>query len=145
MTFSRSAELTWEGDIVHGSGEVRAQGGAFDAPVRFPSLRGEPDGTTSPEELLAASHASCFGIGLRSVIERRGAAASRIAVGATVTAEKGPHGIRILRSHLSGFVEGLHSATEEDLSIIVAAAAAGCTISNAIRDSVEITHEIRLR
>lgn len=99
-TFSRSAELVWEGDLAHGSGEVKAPGGAFDAPVRFPSLRGEPAETTSPEELLAASHASCFGIGLRSVIGRHGASAARLAVRATITAEKGPRGIRVLRSHL---------------------------------------------
>lgn len=143
-TFSRSAELAWEGDVVRGSGEVTASGGAFDAPARFPSLRGEPEGTTSPEELFAASHASCFGIGLRSVIGMSGASATRLTVRATITAEKGPCGIQILRSHLSGIVEGLRGATEGDLPGIVATAAARCTISTAIRGSVEVTHDVRL-
>lgn len=142
VSFSRSAELHWEGDVVRGSGRVSATTAAFEIPVRFPGLRGEPAGVTSPEELLAASHAACYGIGLRSVIARSGGSADRVIVTATITAEKGPEGIRVRRSHLSGIVEGLSGVDARQLKAVGALAAEECTISNAIRESVEITHQI---
>jgi osmotically inducible protein OsmC len=142
VTFTRSAELTWVGEVVRGSGSVRAGSGAFTVSATFPTLRGEPQGTTTPEELLAASHAVCFGIGLRSVIARRGGSASRIVVTATLTAEKGPEGIRLRRSHLSGVVEGLQGVDAEALSEIGGEAERECTISTAIRGSVQISHDI---
>lgn len=141
-TFSRAAEVRWTGDVMHGSGEVVATSGAFVVPIRFPSTLGEPPGKTTPEELLAASHATCFGIGLRSVIGRRGGGASSVIVSATVTAEKGPAGIRILSSHLEGTIEGLENIDEADLPDIGREVAEGCTISAAIRSSVEISHKI---
>jgi osmotically inducible protein OsmC len=104
VTFQRSAELAWRGDVVRGSGEVSAGTGSFTVAARFPTLRGEPPGTTTPEELLAASHAACYGIGLRSVIARHGGSAATVRVTATLTAEKGADGIRIRRSHLSAVV-----------------------------------------
>ena len=58
------------------AGTIGAGSGAFTVAARFPSLRGEAPGTTTPEELLAASHAVCYGIGLRSVIGRRGGSAA---------------------------------------------------------------------
>lgn len=90
-TFSRSAEVRWTGDVMRGSGEAVAASGAFTVPVRFPSTLGEPPGKTTPEELLAASHATCFGIGLRSVIGRRGGSASRVVVSATGHGREGLH------------------------------------------------------
>src|SRR5688572_8532908 len=116
ITFTRSAELRWEGDVLHGSCTVGARSGAFTVAARFPSLRGQPPGTTTPEELLAASHAACYGIGLRSVIGRSGGSASRVVVTATVTAEKGPNGIRVRRSHLSAVVDDLIGVEESALA-----------------------------
>ena len=142
VTFSRSAELTWSGDVVTGSGNVKAITGAFDVAATFPTLRGERERTTTPEELLAASHAVCFGIGLRSVIARRGGSASGIVTTATITAEKGPDGIRIRRSHLRGIVVGLEGLEAERLTEIGGIVEQQCTISTAIRDSVAISYEI---
>lgn len=142
-TFSRSAEVRWDGDVMHGSGDVTAASGAFAIPIRFPSTLGEPPGKTTPEELLAASHATCFGIGLRSVIGRRGGSATKVIVSATVTAEKGPAGIRILSSHLEGTIEDLVKIDELELPDIGREVADGCTISAAIRGSVEITHKVQ--
>src|SRR5688500_9605298 len=107
VEFERSAEITWSGDIVRGTGLVTAETGSFEVPVTFPSIRGEPQGVTTPEELLAASHATCYGIGLRSVIGRHGGIASRIVVRATIFARKGDGGIRVVRSHLSGIAYDL--------------------------------------
>lgn len=105
----------------------------------------EPAGTTTPEEMLAASHAICYGLGLRSVIGRRGGTARRIVVTATVTAEKGAHGIRIESSHLEGVVEGLHGLDSADLEDIARETEEACTISNAIRAAVAITHTVTLQ
>jgi len=88
--FSRSAVLQWDGEMPQGTGQVVAGSGAFTAGAIFPSVAGDPAGKTTPEELLAASHATCYGIGLRSLIARRGGRMRRIRVTATVTAEKGP-------------------------------------------------------
>jgi osmotically inducible protein OsmC len=141
--FSRRAEIQWDGDVMHGSGQVAAASGAFAVPVTFPSTLGEGPGKTTPEELLAASHATCYGIGLRGVIGRRGGSARRVIVSATVTAEKGPGGIRIQSSHLEGVVEGLETLDEADLPGIAEEVAAGCTISIAIRGAVHVTYEVR--
>ena len=142
VTFTRLAELRWEGDVLHGSGTIGAGSGAFAVAARFPSLRGEPPGTTTPEELLAASHAVCYGIGLRSVIGRSGGSASRVVVTATVTAEKGPAGIRVRRSHLSAVVIGLEGIHESALAEIGRTVEQECTISTAIRGAVEISYDI---
>ena len=142
VTFSRSAELTWDGDVVRGAGTIRATSGSFTVAATFPTLRGEAAGSTTPEELLAASHAVCYGIGLRSVIGRHGGSAARIVVMATITAEKGPEGIRIRQSHLSGVVEGLERIDPASLGDIGAEAKRECTISTALRGSVEISHDI---
>ena len=86
--FSRRAVLQWDGDIPDGSGLVTPGSGAFSAGVIFPSIAGDPPGMTTPEELLVASHATCYGIGLRALIARRGGRARRVSVTATVTAER---------------------------------------------------------
>jgi len=141
-TFQRSAQLAWRGDVVHGSGEVGAGSGAFTVAARFPTLRGEPPGTTTPEELLAASHAVCYGIGLRSVLARHGGSAATVRVTATITAEKGAGAVRIRGSHLTALVEGLEGVESTALAAIAEEAKRECTISTAIGGTVEITHEV---
>ena len=142
VVFERSAELDWQGDIVRGSGSVRAQTASFAVDVTFPSLRGEPAGMTTPEELLAAAHATCYGIGLRSVIARAGASVSRIGVTATITAEKGPQGIRVTRSHLSAVLYDLINLDASALAECANAAKEECTISNALRGNLDISCEV---
>jgi osmotically inducible protein OsmC len=111
-------------------------------PVTFPRLSGEPDGATTPEELLAASHATCFGIGLRSIVAQRGGRADRIRVTATVTAEKGSGLVRIRSSHLRAEIEGLSGIDVKDLNEIGSTAEEACTISAAIRGNVLVTVEV---
>lgn len=142
--FSRRAVLQWEGEVPGGSGEVAAGSGAFTVGAMFPSIAGDPAGKTTPEELLAASHATCYGIGLRSLIARRGGRARRVSVTATVTAEKGPQGIRLQSSHLTGSVEGLEGIDESQLQELARETEERCTISIAIRDAVSVSSEIRI-
>lgn len=141
-TFERSAHLDWQGDVLRGAGSVRAATAAFTVGATFPSLRGEAAGLTTPEELLAAAHAVCFGIGLRSVLARHEASASRIALTAPITAEKGPEGIRILSSHIRGVVHELEGLDPTRLTDVGKGVEQGCTISNTIRGSVAITFEL---
>src|ERR671919_3194395 len=132
-TLSRRAVLEWHGDVMDGAGDVTAGTRAFAVPVTFPTTGGEAPGKTTPEELLAASHATCYGIGLRSLIGRRGGRARRVTVTATVTAEKGPHGIRLQSSRLTGIVEGLEGIDQSQLHQLARETEERCTISIAIR------------
>jgi lipoyl-dependent peroxiredoxin len=141
-TFSRQAVLEWDGDTTDGEGRVNAGSGAFVVPATFPRTGGEPPGKTTPEEMLAASHAICFGIGLRSLIGRRGGRARHVSVTATLTAEKGPDGIRIQASHLSGVVDGLEGIAQNTLQEIARETEERCTISVALRGNVAITSEV---
>jgi len=141
-TFSRRAELRWDGELMTGGGQVAAGSGAFTVPVRFPSVSGDPPGKTTPEELLAASHATCYGIGLRSLIGQRGGQAQRVTVEATIKAEKGADGIRIHSSHLTAVIEGLKGLDAAKLEDVAREVAEECTISIALRGAVRITHEI---
>jgi lipoyl-dependent peroxiredoxin len=143
-TFSRRAVLQWDGDIPGGSGLVVAGSDAFSVGANFPSISGDPPGKTTPEELLAASHATCYGIGLRSLIARRGGRARRVSVTATVTAEKGPQGIRLRSSHLAGIVDGLEGIDESALQELAHETEERCTISIAIRGAVAVSSEVRV-
>jgi osmotically inducible protein OsmC len=144
-TFSRHAVLDWTGDVMDGVGQVTAGTGAFAVPATFPSTVGEAAGKTTPEELLAASHATCYGIGLRSLIGRHGGRAQRVTVTATITAEKGPRGIRIQSSHLSGEVESLEGIDQGQLQKIAQETRERCTISIALEGSVAITYDLVAR
>jgi lipoyl-dependent peroxiredoxin len=142
-SFSRSAVLTWTGDVARGAGRVDAASGAFGVTATFPRLAGEPVGATTPEELLAASHATCFGIGLRSVLTQRGGTATRVRVTATLTAEKGGGRIRVVAAHLEGVVEGLAGVESDALGEVARAAEEACTISALLRPTVAVTVSVR--
>lgn len=137
-TFARHADVEWIGGLMDGSGTAKAGTAAFSLPVTFPSRIGEGDGQTTPEELLAASHAVCYAMGLAATIGRQGGKARRVKVTATVTADKGEAGIKIQSSQLTVVVEGLEGLDQAKLQEIAKAAEQGCPISNAIRGSVSI-------
>lgn len=124
-----------------GNGLAKAGTGAFSLPMTFPSRVGEGDGTTTPEEMLAAAHAACYGMGLTATIGRQGGKSSRVRVTATVTADRGEAGIRIVSSHLRAVVEGLEGIDRGKLDEIAKTAEQRCPVSNAIRGSVSITVE----
>jgi osmotically inducible protein OsmC len=141
-TFARHVDLAWTGTLMDGKGTAAAGTGAFTLPVTFPS-RIDPTGdtATTPEELLAASHAVCFGMVLTNTIAKKGGTASRVRVTATVTADKGDAGIKVVSSHLAATVEGLEGIDAPTLSELAEGAEKGCPISNAIRGNVAITVE----
>jgi osmotically inducible protein OsmC len=126
---------------MEGAGQAKAGTAAFNLPVTFPSRIGEGDGKTTPEEMLAASHAVCYAMGLAATISRQGGTAKRVRVTATVTADKGDSGIKIVSSHLKAGVEGLEGFDRAKFDEVAKLAEQRCPISNAIRGSVNITVE----
>src|SRR2546425_5451119 len=106
-TFARHADVDWQGSLMDGKGEAKAGTGAFTLPVTFPSRIGDPGGKTSPEELMAAAHAACYAMALNGAIGRKGGSADRTVVRATVTADKGEAGIKIMSSKLEVTAYGL--------------------------------------
>jgi osmotically inducible protein OsmC len=140
-TFARHVDVEWLGGLMDGSGSAKAGTGAFSLPVTFPSRIGDGDGKTTPEEMLAASHAVCYAMGLTATLGRQGGKARAVRVTATVTADKSDAGIKIQSSHLTAIVEGLEGIDAAKLQQIASVAEQGCPISNALRGSVAITVE----
>jgi osmotically inducible protein OsmC len=126
---------------MEGNGKTRAGTGAFDLPVTFPSRIGEGDGKSTPEELLAASHAVCYAMGLAATLGRSGGKARRLRVTSTVTADKGEAGIKVVSSHIKAVAEGLEGIDRAKFDEIARTAEQRCPISNAIRNNVNITVE----
>jgi osmotically inducible protein OsmC len=139
--FSRHVAVDWTGTLMDGSGTASAGTGAFTLPVTFPSRIGGGDDKTTPEELLAGAHAVCFAMVLTSTIGKKGGTASKVSVTATVTADKGDAGIKVVSSKLTATVAGLSGIEAGALQELATGAEKGCPISNAIRGSVAISVE----
>ncbi|HTI37350.1 MAG TPA: OsmC family peroxiredoxin [Vicinamibacterales bacterium] len=142
-TFSRSVTVNWEGPIMEGKGTAKAGSGAFSLPVSFPRRIGDPQGVTSPEELIAAAHAACYAMALNATLGRRGGAAEKTDVTALVTADKGDSGIKITTSKLTVVAHGLTGVTKEQFGEIARAAEQSCPVSNALRGSLNIDLDAR--
>ena len=143
-TFSRHADVEWTGGLMDGSGTATAGSSAFSVPVTFPSRVAErADGKTTPEELMAASHAVCYAMVLTNTIGKKGGSLTRLRVTATVTADKSESGIKVTSSHLEAQVEGLQGVEASGLQALATDAEKGCPISNAIRGAVNVTVSAR--
>ena len=140
-TFSRTVTVDWAGSIMEGKGSVKAGTGAFTLPVTFPARIGEPAGHTSPEELMAASHAACYAMALNATLGRKGGSAARTLVTATVTADKSEAGIKLVSSKLKATAEGLQGVDKTQFAEIAREAEGKCPISNALRGTMQISVE----
>lgn len=139
-SFARHVDVEWNGTLMEGNGTAKAGTGAFTLPVTFPSRINETgDGKTTPEELLAGAHAICYAMVLTNTIGKQGGKARRVRVTATVTADKGDAGIKVVSSNLKAVVEGLEGIDPKGLSELATNAEKGCPISNAIRGTVAIS------
>lgn len=93
MAVTRDATTRWTGDLQSGSGSVSLDSsGLGPFTVSFPSRAGDPDGQTSPEELIGAAHSACLAMNFNGVLGREGLSAERLEVSATVTFDKDPAG-----------------------------------------------------
>jgi osmotically inducible protein OsmC len=93
---------------------------------------------TSPEELIAAAHAACYAMALNATIGRRGGSAAKTDVTATVTADKGDGGIKIMTSKLTVVAHGLTGIAKDQFGDVARAAEQSCPVSNALRGSLNI-------
>lgn len=134
----RRAECVWQGDLDHGKGTVSVDSGAFvEFPVTWASRTQRSDGKTSPEELIAAAHASCFSMALSGGLTEAGTPPVRLKVRANATLDAVEAGLRITTIDLEvwGQVPGLDL---EGFLKAAEGARTGCPVSNALA-GVEIS------
>jgi len=144
-TFERHVDVDWKGSVMEGGGNAKAGSGAFTLPVTFASRIGEPAGKTSPEEFMAAAHAACYAMALNGTIGRtEGVSVDRTLVRATITADKGEAGIKIMSSKLEVTAYGLKGADAAKFTEIAKTAEGRCPVSNAYRGTMQITLEAKV-
>jgi lipoyl-dependent peroxiredoxin len=136
---TRNAEVTWKGSLARGSGALTSGSHALhDLPVTWAARTEAPEGKTSPEELIAAAHATCFTMALALVLEEAGTPPERLTTSAVCTLAdvRGAPRITDLTLHVRALAGSLDEAAFDDA---VAKAAALCPVSNALRGNVEIS------
>ena len=134
----RTATTTWEGDLPHGSGVLNGASGALDSlPVTWASRTERSGGKTSPEELIAAAHSSCFSMALSHELSEGGNPPQQLDVTAKVTLDIKDEAPTVTTSELtvSGKVTGIDQAGFEQAA---QNAAKNCPISRALA-GVQIT------
>ena len=145
MAAIRQAQVTWEGELASGKGAVSATTSqAFSSlPVTWGSRTESADGRTSPEELVASAHASCFAMALSFELGQAGTPPEKLEVGATVTFDRVDEGWRVVSSALTvrGRVPGLDA---EGLRRAAEGAKDGCPISQALKGNVALSVEATL-
>ena len=143
MSVQRTAEVSWRGSLLEGSGTIESTGsGAIGGLEVTWAARSEPEqsGRTSPEELIAAAHAACFCMTLSSRLAKAGAAPQELRVKATSTFVPGT-GITEMKLDVTGRIEGMDEAA---FVATAADAKANCPVSKALAGNVEILLEARL-
>ena len=145
MAAARRADVTWEGDLLTGGGVVTAgTSRAFNAlPVTWASRTEGPQGKTSPEELIAAAHASCYAMALSFGLAGAGKPPKKLEVSATVTFDKVEAGWRVISSALTvrGVVPGMDPAGFRKAA---ESAKDGCPVSQALKGNVKLSVEATL-
>jgi osmotically inducible protein OsmC len=141
----RKADASWSGDLPTGGGAVSASTSAvFSAlPITWKARTEQSEGLTSPEELLAAAHASCYSMAASNNLAKAGFPPERVQVHVEVTADRTDAGWTVLASHITlrAKVPGVDEAT---FQTAVEGAKDGCPISRALEGNVEITLDAAL-
>ena len=143
MAAERRAAVTWNGDLMSGSGTIDEVGSGAFGPldVSWPARSEEASGgKTSPEELIAAAHASCFSMALAHGLAQAGSPPERLQTSAAVTFVPGT-GITKIALSVRGTVPGLDA---EGFRQAAAAAKSGCPVSQALAGVPEITLDAEL-
>jgi lipoyl-dependent peroxiredoxin len=143
MAIQREAHATWEGDLRSGTGRFEVGSGAISGQeVTFASRFEQPGGKTSPEELIAAAHATCLSMALANGLAQAGHAPTRLETDAVCTLDQTDAGFRITKMHLTvrGQVDGIG---EDEFQSAAQEAKAGCPVSNAL-GTVEISMDASL-
>jgi osmotically inducible protein OsmC len=142
MATERRANVTWQGDLMSGSGTIDSvtSGVLGGLAVNWASRSGEPGGNTSPEELIAAAHAACFSMALSNGLAQAGQAPERLNTSATVTFQPG-EGITKIALTVEGRVPGMG---EDDFRSAAETAKENCPVSKALASVPSITLEASL-
>src|SRR6187549_907849 len=130
MATDRTAKVTWAGSLMEGAGQIEGvDSGAFGPlDVTWASRAESPEGRTSPEELIAAAHATCFSMALSHALAQAGTPPTSIDTSADVTFKPGT-GITGIVLKVSGSVPGI---TSEQFAEAAAGAKTGCPVSQAL-------------
>ena len=144
MGFDRKASSVWQGDLMSGSGTTTfdTSGTAGPLSMAWDQRAGEAEGS-SPEELIAAAHATCYSMALSNILAKGGNTAERLEVSAVVTFST-DGGAHIESSHLTlvGTVPGIDEAAFTEAAN---AAKDGCPVSKALAGNVTITLDAQLK
>ncbi|HEV3479629.1 MAG TPA: OsmC family peroxiredoxin [Gaiellaceae bacterium] len=144
MAVERRAKATWEGDLTGGSGEVSTESGVVQsATVKWSSRAEQADENTSPEELIAAAHATCVSMALANGLAQAGTPAKRLESEAKATFDKTDAGFRMttMRLAILGEVDGLD---DEAFRRAAEDAKENCPVSQALKGNVEISVDASL-
>ncbi|MBV9934649.1 MAG: OsmC family protein [Actinobacteria bacterium] len=128
----RTATTGWDGDLAHGNGKVESGSGALgELPVTWASRTQRSEGKTSPEELVAAAHASCFSMALSHTLTQGGNPPDHLEVSAKVTLDERDGAPTVTNSELTvtGTVPGIDQAAFKQAAND---AAQNCPISRAL-------------
>jgi lipoyl-dependent peroxiredoxin len=140
MATTRSATTTWDGGLTDGKGRVVLESsgvGTFD--VSWPARSEDPNGMTSPEELIAAAHSSCFSMALSAGLGKAGTPPQRLETHAEVDFQPGT-GITQIRLSVRGTVDGIDADAFREAA---EGAKANCPVSKALA-GVDITLDATL-
>jgi lipoyl-dependent peroxiredoxin len=142
MATDRKAEVTWQGDLMSGSGSVDSvTSGTFGGlDVTWTARTEEPNGKTSPEELIAAAHAACFSMAFSNVLAQAGHAPEQLNTSATVTFQPG-EGITKSALEVVGRVPGMDASAFQQAA---EQAKVNCPVSKALAGVPEISVTARL-
>jgi osmotically inducible protein OsmC len=135
---TREATIVWEGPLASGAGKLSGASGALsELPVTWASRTEQPGGKTSPEELIAAAHASCFAMALSLMLAEGHAPPERLSVSAQCTLDEvdGAPKITTVTLAVRARVPGLQ---QDGFDQALERAASLCPVSNALRGNVEI-------
>ncbi len=129
MATVRTAEAHWEGSLMEGHGEVDlVSSGIGQFEVSWPSRAEQPNGKTSPEELIAAAHSTCFSMALSHGLAGAGNPPTSLDTKAEVSFQPG-QGITGIALTVTGVVPGLSA---EDFERAAQDAKANCPVSQAL-------------
>jgi lipoyl-dependent peroxiredoxin len=141
----RRAEAVWEGNLTEGRGRlIKVGSGAIgDLPVTWASRTESSDGKTSPEELIAAAHATCFSMAISNILNKGGTPPDRVRTSAIYTADRVDGKFTILSVDLdvTGRVPGADAAAFEAAANL---AKEDCPVSRALKGNVQMRVKARL-
>jgi lipoyl-dependent peroxiredoxin len=143
MATDRTANVTWNGDLMSGSGRIDTvtSGALGSLDVDWKARSEDGQTKTSPEELIAAAHAACFSMALSNGLGQAGHAPEELKSSATVTFQPG-EGITKIALQVTGKVPGM---SEDDFRQAAETAKANCPVSKALASVPEISLDARLQ